>query len=101
MDDLAVCSAGIEVIIFAINGAEIPGWLTNIPPYLTHLNWHWCTAPQGRALQLNQGAKLAAARYSLFVHADLRLTQKNIVALQKATGQLYYFDLSFVNKSSR
>lgn len=111
MDDLAVCPAGTEVIVVAIIGSEIPIWLADIPPHLTHLSWHWCTAPQGRALQLNQGAKLATASYLWFVHADSRLTQQNIIALQQAIGQasgrLYYFDLSFyfdlssANKSSR
>jgi hypothetical protein len=105
LDDLVVCPAGTEVIIVAIKNAEIPVWLADIPSHLTHLIWHWCTAPQGRALQLNQGAKLATARYLWFVHADSRLTQQNIVALQQAIGQasgrLYYFDLSFLNKSNR
>ncbi|MBI4925343.1 MAG: glycosyltransferase [Bdellovibrio sp.] len=60
----------------------------------------WVLAHQGRSSQLNQGAQAAKNKFLWFLHADSRITHKNIKSLAHALSQhenaLYYFNLKFL-----
>lgn len=59
----------------------------------------WILAPQGRAQQLNEGARASERPYLWFLHADTRLAPQAFrsleSALQRYPGSLLYFNLSF------
>lgn len=49
------------------------------------------TAPKGRALQMNAGAKVAQGRYLLFLHIDTQLPESFLKALAALDGQEWGF----------
>jgi len=57
------------------------------------------SSENGRADSLNQGVQKATRDYLWFIHADTRVTQENIEALeqsiQSSPAALHYFDLKF------
>lgn len=63
------------------------------------------TAKQGRASQQNAGAEAARRDFLWFLHADSRLSQKGVTALEEALKvapkALHYFHLKFRNDGPR
>lgn len=107
LDQLAILPVGTEVLLVGHDHQRPPPPLRpggELPSELQHLNWHWFTAPKGRAQQLNKGASEASGDYLWFLHADSQLTSANLEALKRQIGQhpggLYYFDLWFYDKHS-
>lgn len=64
-----------------------------------------CTAPTGRAQQLNAGAAATRADWLWFVHADSRVTAATLDALQRFVAAdrtaIGYFDLRFLADGPR
>jgi len=64
------------------------------------------TADFSRARQLNTGAKVSAGKFILFLHADSRLPNESLAALDAILQSndipsLFYFDLKFSNDGPR
>lgn len=65
----------------------------------------WLQAPQGRARQLNFGAKSTRKKYLWFLHADSRIEKRSIEKLARALEEsptvLLFFDLLFLKDGPR
>jgi rSAM/selenodomain-associated transferase 2 len=46
----------------------------------------WVSAPRGRGVQMNAGARVARGDFFLFLHVDTRLTMEHLAALRQAIG---------------
>ena len=61
----------------------------------------WIESPQGRALQMNTGAKIAKGDYFWFIHADSRLNYQCFPSLYASVKtnphDLHYFKLCLLN----
>lgn len=63
----------------------------------------WVLSKQGRAVQMNQGAKHASSDFLWFLHADSRFSPQEITLLlkhcssdKKPHPQIYYFKLAYL-----
>lgn len=67
--------------------------------FQNHFNIKWIKTEQGRARQLNTGARLSQNDYLWFIHCDSRISKKSFESLKKNflinPRNLYYFDLKF------
>ncbi|NQV38058.1 MAG: hypothetical protein HQ509_08660 [Candidatus Marinimicrobia bacterium] len=63
------------------------------------------SASQGRANQLNEGAKAANRKYLWFIHADSRIMKESFLGLKKAIynapDKLSYFNLKYTVEEGR
>jgi rSAM/selenodomain-associated transferase 2 len=46
----------------------------------------WVSAPRGRGMQMNAGARVARGDFFLFLHVDTSLTTEHLAALRRAAG---------------
>lgn len=64
-------------------------------------NVRWLYSPKGRGRQLNAGVKATQKPYLWFLHADSRLTELALPALEQSLqlqpDALHYFNLAFLN----
>ncbi|WP_257255496.1 glycosyltransferase [Endozoicomonas sp. SESOKO3] len=102
LEQFSLLPAGSEIILVGYKDQQRPAKLDQLPPPLLHLKWFWCAAEQGRACQLNAGAREATGDYLWFLHADTILNKGNVQSLLNAINQhperLFYFDLWFYDK---
>lgn len=102
LPDLAFLPSTAEIILVGT---------TSEPKLLAHISGlsgegpkvRWVKAPKGRARQLNFGASATKKKFLWFLHADSRVTNEAIEALEKSLGRsssseeaLHYFDLLFL-----
>jgi len=91
VDDLTSLDQSVEIILSACQ--PIPENL----PIFNHV--YWIQSEQGRAKQLNAGAKRASRQVIWFLHADTQLSDGVVEALNQFIQQtelsLGYFDLKF------
>lgn len=84
------------------SGAEILG--VGAQPAPASWSARWIESQQGRAIQLNAGARSSHREFLWFLHADSRITRKTITALEKSIqadrSALHYFDLVFLRDAS-
>lgn len=66
---------------------------------MKNFNAKWILSPPGRAAQLNEGARHSKKQFLYFLHADSRLSEINIKALESSLNKdphaLYYSMISF------
>lgn len=96
LEELLVRAPEAEIIL--VGTEEIPSNLTSSK------NVQWLTSEKGRARQLNCGAAKATRDYLWFLHADSRLSERAIEALQHSLQEregLHFFDLKFSGDGPR
>lgn len=97
LPQLQAARAGELVLVLA---QEAPDLTAMLPA-----NVAVCSAPAGRARQLNAGAAATQADWLWFVHADSRVTAATLAALRRfvAADQsaIGYFDLRFLDDGPR
>ena len=93
LEDLALLEQGSEVEIILVSCGD-----HSLPP-VCEGQLRWITSAQGRAIQQNAGAKVARHDMLWFLHADSRVTQQGLDALEHsvkaAPDALHYFHLKF------
>ena len=103
LPDLATI-VGAEVI-FTATHALTAAEGSVVGAALSSGSWSWLVTPQGRARQLNAGARAAVRDHLWFLHADSRFAPDTVAALQSAMraapGALHYFDLAFLPDGPR
>lgn len=72
LEDLGRCAAGVSYEVIVVDGDRAGSTIAQIPQG-REKNILTLTAPQGRGLQMNWGARLAQAPILLFLHADSQL----------------------------
>ncbi len=89
LKDLEVLSHKTEIILVTTEPLE-----KTVSP-----NIYIFQTQKGRAHQLNLGAEKASKQYLWFLHADSRISKKNILTLEKSLHSdhktLFYFNLEF------
>ncbi len=104
--DFALLPDGSEIIFVAAEGGYMGEQLASLTQSFPKLSWQLIYSPQGRGIQLNKGAALANHPFIWFLHADSRITEDNIKALQtclankNSPNSLFYFDLYFYDKTN-
>jgi len=95
--DLEIFGKEVEIIISACQGQIVDFELPE--------NVQWIQAAQGRACQLNAGAKKTTGELIWFLHADTRLTMGVIEAVQQTiesdVQNMGYFRLKFADDGPR
>jgi hypothetical protein len=88
-----------RIVLVATAAADLPRAGDPMPDPPLRAELVALTAPPGRALQLNAGARAAGRRWLWFLHADSRLAASTLPALAaslaRAPAALGYFDLRF------
>jgi rSAM/selenodomain-associated transferase 2 len=92
---------GVEVIVATAGGDPAVGAVRAAHPQL-----RWVEAAKGRASQMNRGAKLAAGRWLLFLHADARLSPGWAAEIRRAAaagavGGSFRFTLDSTARAAR
>jgi len=87
-----------DIVLVVPRGS--PELLATLPANVTV-----CSAPAGRARQLNAGAMATQADWLWFVHADSRVTAATLAALRRFVAAdpdaIGYFDLRFLDDGPR
>lgn len=99
LSDLSLLPAESEIVIVATHEQS-----SELRPILERVgirqNVRWLKARVGRAQQLNAGARLAERSFLWFLHADSRLDETVLAALDRslcaAPNAFHYFDLRFI-----
>ena len=97
LNDLNIFGKDVEIIISACQQQTVDKELPE--------NVQWIQATQGRACQLNAGAKKARGDFIWFLHADTRLTRSVVEAVQQTiesdVQNMGYFRLKFADDGPR
>lgn len=101
LNQLTALPTGSEVIV--VHAENRPA--SRPPNWPATLAYRECTHLAGRARQLNLGAQLARGRWLWFLHADSRLLESTLPALQRFIARpeeaLGWFDLRFRSDGPR
>ncbi|QDT66279.1 glycosyltransferase [Calycomorphotria hydatis] len=97
-DEFSKRPQGTEVL-FVGTAPEPNDWAEWSTPLLSRGEVRWLTSPEGRAIQLNNGARVARGEFLLFLHADSRLSPDALDAMLKevrtSPGELRFYRLEF------
>jgi len=98
--DLCVLSENTEIIFAATT--DHPGDYQSVLKAIRFTgDVKWIKSPEGRAKQLNAGAKAAQNPFLWFVHADSRISPLAVASLkrslEKTEGAIHFFNLAFLN----
>jgi hypothetical protein len=100
LPELAPLPASAQVILVAAVADDLPR-ADDVSAAALAAGLVTMTAPRGRALQQNAGARAAARPWLWFLHADSRLAPSTLAALAaamtRAPDALGYFDLRFAS----
>jgi hypothetical protein len=98
LPQLAALPSEARIVLVATAAADLPRRSDPVADGL-RAELVLLTAPRGRALQQNAGARAAERRWLWFLHADARLAATTLSALatslERAPAALGYFDLRF------
>jgi hypothetical protein len=96
LEQLQALPGDAEIVLAGARGHPLPAQLE---PHAGAIAASSCTAPPGRARQMNAGARAARGRWLWFVHADSRLHPRTLAALAGFLAAdrdtLGYFDLRY------
>lgn len=99
LTDLALLPSDAEIILAATTDSPA-NFEATVHASEVRCPVTWIQAEVGRARQLNEGARRAKGAYLWFLHADSRLSETALTALERALAKtrgeaLCYFDLRF------
>ncbi|HEY9844874.1 MAG TPA: hypothetical protein V6D03_01635, partial [Candidatus Caenarcaniphilales bacterium] len=104
VDDLKRLPMEAEILFV---GPELPSTVIRhlFEELASSQNVSWIQVPKGRGRQLNAGAKATQKPYLWFLHADSRLREPALYALERSLKHkpdaLHYFDLEFLDDGPR
>ncbi|MGE4233103.1 MAG: glycosyltransferase [Bacteriovoracia bacterium] len=100
LEDLFAYSSAAEIILVGTDAA--PKDCQDLEKRTAHANQiSWLQTNQGRARQLNYGARSTQRKFIWFLHADSRVTIKALISLSQSLkfypNDLLFFDLKFLS----
>lgn len=102
LSDLVAIPASFEIILVGTAPLDAPNEAA-FNARAARGNVHWAVTARGRGKQLNHGARFAKGAFLWFLHADSRVSQAALSALEDALREkpdaLHYFDIRFQGKT--